>query len=147
MAKRKATARIPVIHTRLSRFVLLGISGSNDLIGSGTGRIDIKHDESIGLETIAPDDSTEYCRIVVRLRLGFSGRREKDEADVVRVEGRYEGRFMVHPGVSIAELDLSAADEHFQYGLVSQIYPLATNHLKEQLHMMGLTTRHLPVGI
>jgi len=147
VAKRKSAANQTAIATQLARFVLISLDGQNDLVGSGTGRIDIRHESQIDLETISPDKDTSYCRVVVRIRLKFSGRREKDESDAVSVEGIYEGRFMVQPDVGIAALDAQAADEQFQYGLAAQVYPLAANHLKDQLQMMGLTTRHIPIGI
>ncbi len=147
MAKRKSAASQSAIATQLARFVLIRLNGQNDLVGSGTGRVDIRHESEIDLETIAPDQGTPYCRVVVRIRLKFAGRREKDESDAVSVEGVYEGRFMVHPDIGIEALDAQAADERFQYGLVAQVYPLSANHLKDQLQMMGLTTRHIPIGI
>lgn len=131
----------------LARFVLIGLSGQNDLVGTGAGRVDIRHENEIDLETIAPDHETTYCRVVVRIRMKIFGRREKDESVAISVEGTYEGRFMVHPDVTIEALDAQAADDKFQYGLASQVYPLAATHLKDQLRMMGLTTRHIPVGI
>lgn len=146
MAKRKAPAQPPV-ETVLSRFFLVSINGTNELLGSGTGRIDIKHEQQFGLETIAPAGDVEYCRVAVRLKLIYSGRREKDENDPVRLEGVYEGRFMVRPDVTIEQLDAAATEYAFQYALVSQVYPLAARHMREQLQTMGLTTRHLPIGI
>lgn len=147
MPKRKAVSAPPEIATQLSRFVLIKIVGKNDLAGTGTGRVDLTLEKDIGLETIAPDDKTGFCRIVVRIKLAFAGRREKDEIDSVRVEGEYEGRFKVHPDVTIDQLDQIAPNEKFQYGLVSQVYPLATTHLREQLQIMGMSPRHFPLGI
>lgn len=147
MAKRKSTSASPAVATQLVRFALVSISGQNDLIGTGTGRVDIRREEEVELQTISPDSETEFCRAVVKIRLAFAGRRERDETDAVRVEATYEGRFAVHPSITIEELDKAAADERFQYGLVSQVYPLASTHVREQLQLMGLSPRNLPLGI
>lgn len=144
MARKKT---VPDILPKLGRFVLLGLNADNQLSGSGVGRIDLKRTEEIILETIAPGEGTDYCRVVVRLNITVSGRREKDEQDIVRVDGVYEGRFSVQPGITIEMLDSIAGQEAFQYGLTAQIYPLAMSHLRDQLLLMGLTTRHMPIGL
>lgn len=148
MAKRKAAgSRAALVETHFSRFVLVEIKGKSELAGTGAGRVNIRREEDIRLETLGPGDETPFCRVIVRLGLGFFGRREKEDQDSVSVEGVFEGRFAVHPDVDIETLDSAAADEAFQYGLISQVYPLASSHLRQQLQMMGLSPRNLPLGI
>lgn len=145
MARKKRSVQL---RPQLTRFYLLSLAAVNKLsVSGGAGRINLRRKQDIEIETMPPEGERKLCRVLVRLNMVVKGYREGDETPVVALKGKYEGRFLFSPDIDIGTIDAAASTEEFQYALTSQVYPLAMNHLKEQLELMGMTSQRMPLGV
>jgi hypothetical protein len=144
VAKRKKSQSA---RPQLSRFLLLGLSAVNGYVGQGALRLVLQREQEIELVAMDPPEGQESRRIALRVKMAVVGRREGEEGEGLRVEGIYEGRFVFSPEVTMNEVEQLADDEAFQFALTSQVVPLASMHLKDQLELMGLSSSRMPIGL
>ncbi|MBV8380904.1 MAG: hypothetical protein JO369_09115 [Paucibacter sp.] len=84
---------------------------------------------------------------MVRIELDSTAKKADGEGEPAVFKGTYEARFDFPEGVSLEQVTLLMAQEPFQYGLVSQAFPLAMTLFRRELQTLGFDARELPLGI
>jgi hypothetical protein len=85
--------------------------------------------------------------VIIQLAGAFSLKSDSSKI-ISEFEGKFEG-FFVYPS-QVKEEDIIQnieKNEPYQYSLVSQVYPLAINHLKQVLNTSGFSMSGVPLGI
>lgn len=130
---------------QLTRFSLLSFHGDHTPV-EGRRSLESEVDEqfSVRLEQKAEEKDgavTKKWRVSVQVRFQGHWRSDGIEKPVIQVDAVYNGRFDYKPDADPAAINKLLGDTSYRYGLLSQVYPLAQQHLVEQLRLMNLTIR------
>jgi hypothetical protein len=99
----------------------------------------------VGLGMTAEPD--QKLQAIVKIELDASATSEDGAGQPATFKGTYEGKYDYPPGTTLEQIAPLMAEEPYQYGLVSQAFPLAMTLFRRELQTLGFDARQLPLGI
>jgi hypothetical protein len=140
-----------IIRPKLMSFRVTGLHGEN--LNPPNGKIESSFQLAQTIEIGFGLAMIPVRRVQVIIKIDFDaqtacqGAMEKTEKGVAKFKAGYEAKFDYAEEVTEEQVEPLMAQDSYQYGLVSQVFPLAMTHFRRELQSLGIDARELPLGL
>jgi len=135
-----------VIRPKLVTFRAVRFHGENPSPdGTQSWTLETKQTVELAVGTSPPP--LNGTQASVQIALDATARSDDGQAQPATFSASYEAVFAFPPGTTEAQVTPLMAEEPYQYGLVSQVFPLAMTLFRRELQTLGFDARGLPLGI
>lgn len=132
---------------KLVSFRALAFHGENKSPANGTDAWSIQLTQNIEVGLAVPNVSGGILQAVVKIEFIAEAANDGKADDKATFNAEYEGKFDYLPAVTEGDVLADLDDEHYQYMLVAQAFPLAMTHFRREMQSMGFDARKMPLGI
>lgn len=131
---------------KLASFRVTQFQGENSATPSG---VDLLLETKQTIEVGLGSSMAAEKRVQAMVKIEFESVVKNKTADQMATtfKGTYEGKFEYLAEVTEESIGEQFAQEAYQYGLVSQVFPLAMTHFRRELQSFGIDARGLGLGI
>ena len=138
----------PNLRPRMVFFRVLEFHTKNARPDVGRVEMGFEVKPEIELALRSPNQSDGTFEAAVKIQLhGRAASKESPDETMADFSAVYEALFRYPPGVPETEVSPRFEREPHQYMLVSQAFPLAISHFRQELSAMGFNFEGLPLGI
>lgn len=132
---------------RLVSFRALAFHGENKSLANGTDTWSIQLTQNIEVGLAVPTISGGILQAVVKVGLIAEATNDGKPDHKATFNGEYEAKFDYMQAVTEGDVLVDFDDEHYQYMLVAQVFPLAMTHFRREMQSMGFDARQMQLGI
>ncbi len=137
---------VTMVRPKLVSFRVTQFQGENLAIPNGVDLLlETKQTIEVGLSSSTTAE--KRVQAMVKIELESVVKNKTTEQIATTFKGAYEGKFEYPIEVTEESLGALLAQEAYQYGLVSQVFPLAMTHFRRELQSFGIDARGLGLGI
>lgn len=137
---------VKVLRPKLTAFRVVAIDAENRNEAAGERWV-LEVTEEIQVGLAVPTVPGGMLQAHVKLELKAKAHAEQNPNNAASFCAEYMGKFNYLPEVTEELLSPLFGDEAYQYGLVSQVYPLAMSHFCRELQATGFDARGLALGL
>lgn len=138
--------QVTSIRPKLVSFRVEAFNGENRSEGNGSlWKLELK--QEIKLAIAAPSKADAPFQAVVKIELLADACNEIDQQQTAKLKGEYVAKFNFPLETAEPAVNEFIDQEHCQYALVAQAFPLAMTHFRRELQATGFDGRQLPLGI
>lgn len=131
---------------KLMSFRVTQFQGENSAIPSGVDLLlETKQTIEVGLGSNTAAE--KRVQAMVKIELESVVKNKTADQTETTFKGMYEGKFEYPAEVTEESIGEQFDQEAYQYGLVSQVFPLAMTHFRRELQSFGIDARGLGLGI
>lgn len=136
-----------IIRPKLMSFRAMKLRGENSGPANGQEKWSLQLNQTIEVGFGVTSGPIE--RIQARIRIDFEAKALREGASEAAAEftAAYEAKFDYPPEVTEEQIAPLMDQDSYQYGLVSQAFPLAMTHFRRELQSLGFDARELPLGL
>ena len=132
---------------KLTSFRVTHFQGQNPPEHSQSQRLSLELVQTIEVGVAVDTKTAKDFQAIVKIDLRARAKHEETQHYVAEFSAGYEGKYLYASGVTEEQISAVIEQEPYQYGLVSQSFPLAMTHFRRELQSFGIDARELPLGL
>lgn len=132
---------------KLVSFRALAFHGENKTPANGTDAWSIELTQNIEFGLAVPTVPGGILQAVVKIGFIATAANDGKPDHKAAFSAEYEAKFDYPPAVTERDVQVDLENEHYQYMLVAQAFPLAMTHFRREMQSMGFDARQMPLGI
>lgn len=136
-----------VIRPKLVSFRVTKFHGENPGSVNGQETWSLQLNQTIEIELGVSSGTTEKLQARIKIDLEARAFPEGTLEALAGFNAAYEAKFDYSQDVTEEKIAPLMEQDHYQYGLVAQAFPLAMTHFRRELQSLGFDARELPLGL